>query len=228
MELLSVRAYSSPSKFHSLLFPVFFLGVSRLCQLLFQAPHCEETWTFQLMGGPSCERRRVHSTKINGSCLSELSGRNCFLCFPKPAQSRRASSLGRLLPLALSPFLPREVCPLSLVTAEKQVWRRSRGSAPTRAGDSSSHVPLHVRSTELLPNLCLVLLRPGSSCPCVGYKFVTGGGGGHLQKVHFCCHFLSSVTFAPSQYSLPCVPRHSSCTGLTCSLAILTGFELAL
>lgn len=53
-------------------------------------------------------------------------------------------------------------------------------------------------------------------------------GGGHLQKVHFCCHFLSSVTFAPSQYSLPCVPRHSSCTGLTCSLAILTGFELAL
>lgn len=54
------------------------------------------------------------------------------------------------------------------------------------------------------------------------------GGGGHLQKVHFCCHFLSSVTFAPSQYSLPCVPRHSSCTGLTCSLAILTGFELAL
>lgn len=93
--------------------------------------------------------------------------------------------------------------------------------------DSSSHVPLHVRSTELLPNLCLVLLRPGSSCPCVGYKFVTGGGG-HLQKVHFCCHFLSSVTFAPSQYSLPCVPRHSSCTGLTCSLAILTGFELAL
>lgn len=194
MELLSVRAYSSPSKFHSLLFPVFFLGVSRLCQLLFQAPHCEETWTFQLMGGPSCERRRVHSTKINGSCLSELSGRNCFLCFPKPAQSRRASSLGRLLPLALSPFLPREVCPLSLVTAEKQVWRRSRGSAPTRAGDSSSHVPLHVRSTELLPNLCLVLLRPGSSCPCVGYKFVTGGGGVTSRK---CISVVTSWALSP-------------------------------
>ena len=55
------------------------------------------SWTFQLIGGSSCERRRVYSTKIDSSCLIELPGKNCFLFFPKPNQSKRASALGPTL-----------------------------------------------------------------------------------------------------------------------------------
>ena len=208
----------------SLLLLIFFVRVSMLCQPLFQTAHREVSWTFQLSGGSSCERRRVHSTKINYSTLLKYLGGTVVSASPNRINLGGHLPWACPLTLALGPLLHWEVCPLCLLTSEKQVWRRSLRSAPLPGPvGSCSRVSLHVHSAELLPNLCPVPPRSGSSCPMRGISLSLWWRGAvyQLQKMYFCYCFVRSATCGPSRDSPPRVasvacPQAQPCTDLLC------------
>lgn len=144
--------------------------------------------TFQLIGGSSCERRKVHCTMIDCSCHIELPGRIIFSATPNQI------NLGGHLPSACSAhscirqglLLHREECPLhlnlpdNLLASMKCVWRNSPGTAPAMPLVLLHTSSLHFHSAELLPSLHPILFRSGNSCCMVC----------HLQEMYFCCHFL--------------------------------------
>ena len=126
---LSVCEHFSSDKFHC---SFLFLFLRYACYASFYFISLSVRCALQLTGGSSCERRRVHCTKMNCSALLKNLGVIVF-----SASQTKSIQEGTRPGPALSPWfcalLHLEVCP-SLRTSQKQVWRPSLRMTPAPGG----------------------------------------------------------------------------------------------
>lgn len=200
---LSVCEYSSCDKFHCpfLLFPLRYPCYGSFCFILLSV-RC----AFQPTGGPSCDRRRVHCTKMNCSALLKNLGVIVF------SASKAESIQEGICPgPALSPWFRAHCCVGRCVLLP---------SSPPRAGVEEiseddprsrwvgSRVFLHVHSAELLPSLGPGPPGLAALVLCMGYKSVTSGARGLSPPENVFLLLFPVVTCRPSRPFTPVCGSH--------------------
>ena len=157
---------------------------------------------FQLTGGPSCDRRRAHYTKMNCFALQKNLGVTIF------SASQADSIQEGIRPgPALSPWFHAHCCIRRYVLLPASPPRSRCGGDlwgwPLLQAGRFSRVFLHVHSAGLLPSLGPGPPGLAALVLCVGYKSVTPGAGGLSPPENVFLLLFAVATCRPSRPLTP-------------------------